>query len=95
MFFTALLSYLKSSETGTKLSTSSLSTLLFKLLKLFGTFFNLSMSNLSTSDCKLAKLVFLAKSDISIPVAFFKYTFLAELDKTNSDFTFASKCFSF
>ena len=47
--------------TGTNLSTSNLSTLLFKLFKLVGTFFNLSMSNLSTSDFKLAKSVFFSK----------------------------------
>ena len=47
---------------GTNLSTSDLSTLL-KLLKLVSTFFNLSMSNLSTSDFKLAKSAFLAKDD--------------------------------
>ena len=56
---------------------SNLSALLFKLLKLFGTFLNLSMSNLSTSDFKLPKSVFSAKSDVSTPVAFFKDPFAA------------------
>ena len=56
---------------GTNLSKSNLSTLLFKLLKLVGTFFSLSISNLSTSDFTLAKSTFLAKDYVSIPVAFF------------------------
>ena len=33
------------------------------------------MSNLSTSDFKLAKSVFLVKSDLSTPVVFFKSAF--------------------
>ena len=70
-FFTISLSLLKSTGTGTNLSTSNLSTLLFKLLKLVDKVFNLSISNLSTSDFKLAKSVFLAKDDVSTPVAFF------------------------
>ena len=40
-FFTKSRSLLKSTKTGTTLSTSNLSTLLFKLLKLVATFFNL------------------------------------------------------
>ena len=52
------LSILKSTGTGTNLSTSNLSTLLFKLLKLVDKVFNLSISNLSTSDFKLAKSTF-------------------------------------
>ena len=71
MFFTTSPSLLKSTGTGTNLSTSNLFTLLFKLLKLVGTFFNLSISNSSTLDFKLAKYVFLAKDDVSTPVAFF------------------------
>ena len=59
-FFTTSLSLLKSTGTGTHLSTSNLSTLLFKLFKLVGIFFNLSISNLSTLDFKLAKSTFLA-----------------------------------
>ena len=35
------------------------------------------MSNLSTSDFKLAKSVFLAKDDVSTPVGFFKSVFVA------------------
>ena len=57
-FFTTSLSLLKSTGTGTNLSTSKLSTLLFKLLKLLGILFNLSISTLSPSDFKLAKSVF-------------------------------------
>ena len=44
--------------TGNNLSTSNLSTLLFKLLRPLGTFFNLSISNLLTLDFKLAKWTF-------------------------------------
>ena len=51
---------------------SNLSTLLFKLLKPLGTYFNLSVSNLSTSDSKLVKSVFLAKSDVSTVAVFLK-----------------------
>ena len=47
-----------------------LSNLLFKLLKPLGTFFNLSLSNLSISDFKLAKSAFLAKDDVSTPGTF-------------------------
>ena len=57
-FFTTSLSLLKSTGTGTNLSTPKLSTLLFKLLKLLGILFNLSISTLSPSDFKLAKSVF-------------------------------------
>ena len=35
------------------------------------------MSNLSPPDFKLEKSVFLTKSDVSTPVAFFKSTFVA------------------
>ena len=45
--------------------------LLFKLFKLVGRFFNFSISDLSTSDFKWAKSGFLAKEDVSTPVAFF------------------------
>ena len=68
---------LESTETSTNLSKSNSSTLLFKLFKSLGTFFNLSNFNLSTSDFKLGKLVFLAKDDASTPVAFFKSAFVA------------------
>ena len=56
--YTSLLttpSLLKSTETGTNLLTPNLSTLLFKLLKLVGTFSRLSISNLSKLDFKVAK----------------------------------------
>ena len=48
-FFTTLLSLLKSTGTDANLLTSTLSTLLFKLLKLVDKLFNLSMSNSTTS----------------------------------------------
>ena len=77
IIFTTSLSLLKSTATGTNLSSSSLSTLFFKLLKLLGTLFNFSISDLSTSDFKLAKSVFLAKSNVSTPAAIFKSGLLA------------------
>ena len=63
------------------------------MLKLVGRFSNLSMSNLSTSDFKLAKYNFLAKDDVLIHVRFFKTVFVAELDKSNSTFSFSPKDF--
>ena len=51
--------------------------LLSKLLKSVGTFFNLSISNLSTLYFRLAKSTFLAYFDVSTPVAFFKSAFAA------------------
>ena len=57
---------------------SNLPILLSKLLKSLGTFFNLSKSNLSTSEFQLAKLVYLAKSDASTPVAFFRLDFVTK-----------------
>ena len=77
IIFTTSLSLLKSRGIGTNLSTSNLSTLLFKLFKLVGAFFNLSISNLSTLDYELAKSLFLAKDDVATPVAFFKSIFVA------------------
>ena len=59
---------LKSTGTGTNLLTSNPSTLLFKLLTLFGTFLTLSRLNLSTSDFKLAKSTFLANFGVSTRV---------------------------
>ena len=53
------------------------------------------MSNLFTSDFKLAKSVFLAKFGVSTPVEFLKSAFTAQLDKSNSTFRFAHKDFSF
>ena len=58
LFFTTVLSLLKSTGAGANLSIPILSTLLFELLKLVGTFFNLSISNLSASVFKLTKLDF-------------------------------------
>ena len=75
-FFSTSLKLLKSTGTGNKLSTSTLSTLIFKLHKLVGRFYNLSISNLSTSDIKLAKSTFLAKDDVSVSVVFFKSIFV-------------------
>ena len=76
IIFTTLLSLLKSTGVLSNFPIFNLPTLLSKLPKLFGTFFNLSMSNLSISDFKLAKSVFLTKSDVSTPVAFFKSVFI-------------------
>ena len=59
IIFTTSLSLFQSTGTGgTNLSTSNLSTLIFKLLQLLGKFFNLSVSNLSTLDCNLANQPF-------------------------------------
>ena len=52
-----------------------MSALLFKLLKLVDAFFNLSISNLSRSDFKLAKSVFLGRSNVSSTAALFKSAF--------------------
>ena len=74
--FTTSLNILKSTGTGTNLSTSLLPTLPFKLFKLVGTFFNLSTSNLSTSDFKLAKSTFLADFDLSSFAVIFEAAFV-------------------
>ena len=76
-FFTLSLSLLKSTEVVSNLPISNVSTLLFKLLKPLGSFSNLSKFNLSTSDFELARSSFLAKSDVSIPVAFFNSDYAA------------------
>ena len=75
-FFITSLSLFKSTVTVTNLLTY-LSALLFKLLKLDGTFFNLSISHLSTFDFKSAKSTFLANLDLSMPGAFLKSAFVA------------------
>ena len=69
--FTILFILHKSAGIGTNLST-----LFFKLLKLIGTFFNVSLSDLFTSDFKLVKSDFLAKSEVSTLAQFFKSTFV-------------------
>ena len=63
---------------------SNLLILLSKLLKPLGTFFNLSISYLSTSGFPLVKSVLLPKLDKSTPAAFFKSVFVAKLDNYNS-----------
>ena len=56
---------------------------LFKLFKTHGTFFNLS-----TSNFKLVKSVFLAKSDVSAPLLFLSQILQKILlDKSKSIFT--------
>ena len=76
IIFTTSLSLLKSTR-KILIYQHQLSTLFFKLPKLFGTLFNLSISNLSTSDFKLVKSTFLANSDVSTSVAFLKSAFVA------------------
>ena len=76
IIFTTSLSLLKLTRTATYLSTSNLSTLLFRVLKLLNTFFNLPVSDLSTSDFKLAKSTFLANFGV-LSGSFFKYAFVA------------------
>ena len=58
---------------------SGLSTLLFRLLKLASTFFNLLKSKISTPGFKLVKSVFLTKSDVSSPVTFLNLLLLHNL----------------
>ena len=73
MFITWLLLFFTTSTgTGNDLSKSNLSTLVYKLLKLAGTFFSLLISNLSTVDFKRTK------DDVSIPVILFKPVFGAQ-----------------
>ena len=76
-----MLILLTSAGTGTNLSTSNLSTLLFKLLKLVGKNFISSISNLLTLNFELGKSVFSAKDNVST------------LDKFNSTFTHPPKDF--
>ena len=76
LFFTTLLSLLKSTGAVSNFPISNLSTLFFKLLKLVGSLFNLSISNLSTSAFKQTKSDFAANLDVSIPVAFFRSVLL-------------------
>ena len=64
-----------------KLVISGILSSMFYILAYLSTFFSLSISNLSTLDIKLAKSTFLAKDDVSIPLAFFKSVFVAQLDK--------------
>ena len=64
-----------------KLVISGILSSIFYILAYLSTFFSLSISNLSTLDIKLAKSTFLAKDDVSIPLAFFKSVFVAQLDK--------------
>ena len=68
---------LKSTGIVPNFSISNLAALLFKLIKPLGTFFNLSISKLSTSYLKLAKSVFLGKSDVSMPAEFSISAFVA------------------
>ena len=83
MFITWLLLFFTTSTgTGNDLSKSNLSTLVYKLLKLAGTFFSLLISNLSTVDFKRTK------DDVSIPVILFKPVFGAQWNNCNSTFTF-------
>ena len=63
------------------------------MLKVLSTFFNLSISDLSTLDFKLAKSTVLANCDVPTPVAFFKSAFVAWLDKSNSTVAFPLKDF--
>ena len=81
-FFTTSLSLHKSTGRDPNLSTSDLSSLPFKLLKLVGTFFGLSTSYLSTLDFKLDQSTCLAYFDMSAPVAFFKSAF-DKVEKSN------------
>ena len=70
------LHFLKSTGAGFNLSTSHLPILLSKLFKPLGTYFYLSTSNLSTSDFKITKSVFLINFNVSTPVAFSSHILL-------------------
>ena len=94
-FFTTSLNLVNSTGADTNLSTFNSSPLLFKLFNLVDTFPNLSISNLPTSDFKLAKPTFSANFYVSTNAAFFKSVFVAKLDKSNSTFTFLPKDFGF
>ena len=72
---TTSLNFLKSIIRVLNLSTSKLSTLFFKLFQPLGTFTSLSISNFSKRNFKLAKSLFLAKSDVLTPTVFFKLDF--------------------
>ena len=80
IIFTSSLCLLKSTRVSTNLSTSSLSTLLFKLLKTVGVFSNLSISHLSISDFKhynQPEVYLCSKFHFSVtPAAFFKFAFV-------------------
>ena len=71
--FTSTFSLLKSTGLVSNLRIYNLSNFLHILPKLFATFSNLSIANLSISDFKLPKLTFLAKSAVStlLSTAFF------------------------
>ena len=70
--------------------TASFFTTLFHLLKLRGVVSNLSISYLLISHFMLPKSVFLVNFGAAVLVAFFKSSFVAQLDKPNS--TFFSFC---
>ena len=91
--FTTALSLLKLTRVISNLSICNLSTLLSKQLKPLNTFFNLSISYLSTSAFKLVKSDFLANFDVSTPFPFSKCAFITQLDDSNSSFTFPLKGF--
>ena len=63
-------------------------TTLLNLVKSLGTAVNLSISNLSTSVFKLARIFFDAELLISACVTFFRSVFVAQLLKSNSTLMF-------
>ena len=77
MFFTTSLSLLTFTGTSTNLSTLIYLLYFSNFLNEVVLFFNLSISNLSTSDFKLAKSACLPNFDVSTPAAFFKSTFVS------------------
>ena len=82
LFFTTLLSLLKSTGIVSNFTISNLPTLFFKLLKLVGTFFNSPISNLLNSVFKLTRSDFAAHLDVSLPLTFLNLDFVAKLDKS-------------
>ena len=75
-FFIILFRLIKSNRVASNFLVSNLSALLFKMRQPLGTFFDLSISNLSTSDLKLVKIFYLAKSVVSRPAAFLMSGFM-------------------
>ena len=65
---------------------SNISTLFFKFLKLVAAFFNLSISNLSRSEFKLAKWTVLANFDVSTRVHFLNLLLLINYSNLKSKF---------
>ena len=89
-FFTATLSWLKSTGLVSNIRISNFSNFLHTLLKSFANFLNLSIANLSMSDFTLPKLTYLGKSAVTtlLSTVFFRLNFVIYLDKSNLTYIF-------